>query len=472
MPSELREALTAAGASALIPKIIDKLLLEYQRRYSPLVRSIPAVKWESDSYFYNQRTVNPNGGFVTDGGARVVSNSTYVQNSFQMKHFQTVGAITGYSQEVTRQVIGDLRAREIQGSIQGQYWDIEHALVWGNAGSTQFGAYPQFDGFDTLVGTFSGSTQNAIDYKQNSLTLAVLDELIDMVETNAAMSIFDSTWMLVMSNTAVSKLAQLLVSQQRFTQVEIAAGLIVPTYRDIPLVKTSFLQSRGMQAGTVTATPSATGTPVAGIIPNATAYRYQVSAVIARQGEIAASAEVAVTTAAANSINTLSFTPPTGLDGLQPVLYKVYRTAAGGGPGTATLLGVVDATVGLASDGITPIATTSIIDTGVTLVPANGSTIPATYPSTYQGTNANRFPQAVGVTSSGNTQSGNTESIYLMSRDENFLCRPYVRELMPVDVYPTTSSPDSLPYALITDTVLALRAPKYMGAAHRVVPNI
>lgn len=450
MPTELREALTAAGASALLPKIISPLLLEYQRRYAPLLRAIPSVKWDADTYFFNSRTVNPNGGFVTDGGARVVSNSTYTQNSFQMRHFQIVGAITGYSQEVTRQVIGDLRAREIEGSIQGMMWDIEHAVAWGNAGATQYGAYPQFDGLDTLVSTYSGSNKNCLDLSgvstNTGLLLAHLDELADMVETNAAMSVFDSSWMYVMSNTAVSKVAQLLQNQQRFVdRVEVAAGLLVPTYRGIPLMKTSFLSTRSTQMSTVaTATATTGGTLAAGT------YYYQVSAVIARQGETAVSAEVSQTTTGATSTNTLSFTPPTGLDGLQPTLYKVYRSTA---TGTESLVGVVDATVGLSSDGITPIQTTSIVDTGTTLIPQNGVTQPATYPATYQGTNANKKPPTQG-----------REPIYLLSRDENFVCRPYVRDLEPVDIYPTTSSPDSLPYALISDCVFALRGPKFLGA--------
>jgi hypothetical protein len=464
MGSELREALTAAGASALVPKIISPMLLEYQRRYSPLVRSIPSQKWGSDSYYFNQRTVNPNGGFVTDGGARVVSNSTYVQNSFQMKHFQTVGAITGYAEEVTRQVIGDLRAKEIEGTIQGQYWDIEHALIWGNAGATAFGPYPQFDGFDNLVSTYSGTNQNALDYAGAALgsttaPLAALDELADMVETNAAMSVFDSSWMFVMSNTAVSRIAQILTNQQRFVdKVEVAAGLIVPTYRDIPLIKSSMLSNRSITMGTVTPSTATTG----GTLPAAT-YNYRVSAVIARQGEIAASAEATQVTTGATSTTTLSFATPSGLDGLLPTLYKVYR----GATNAETLLGVVDAVVGLAADGITPILTTSIIDTGTTLIPQNGSTQPAQNPAVYQGGNTSK---KYSVGSSG--PNGATENIYLMSRDENFLVRPYVRELKPLDIYPTTASPDSLPYALTSDCVLALRAPKYMGGLYNVAVKI
>lgn len=455
MSTELREALDAAGASALVPKIIDPVLLEYQRRYSPLTRAIPSGRWNSDTYYFNTRTQRAAGGFVIDGGARPVANSTYVQNSFQMRHLQAVGAVTGYAQAVTQQVIGDLRAREIAGTIQGLYWDIETALLWGNSGSTFYGPYPQFDGLDSLLTAFSGSGQNVQDKAGGALTLAYLDELIDMVETNAAMSVFDSTWMLVMSNTAVSKIAQLLTNQQRFVdRVEIAAGLLVPTYRNIPLMKTSFLSTRGYSVGAVTTATATTG----GVLAAAT-YRYSVSAVVARQGEIAASAEVTQTTTGATSTVTLSFSTPTGLDSSLPILYKVYRST--GGAGTPTLLGVVDANVGFGSDGITPLPTTSIVDDGTKLTPKNGSSVPAQGPAAYVGTNSLLFPAAAGQ-----------ENLFLISRDRDNIYRPYVRELEPLDVYPTVGSPDSMPYAIISDTTLALRAPKFGGRLMRVATSV
>ena len=460
MPSELREALTAASASALVPKFIDPVLVELQRRYSPLCRSLPTQQWDSDVYYFNQRSVTPAGGFVPDGGARSVSNSTFVQQSVQMKHLQVVGSVTGYAQAVTRLQIGDLRENEIQASMKGLYWDVETGLLWGNAASTPNGAAPQFDGLDSLINTYSGSTQNALDKAGASLTLAHLDELADMVESNAAEPVFDDSWMYVMSNTAVSKIAQLQTPQQRFMgQVEVATGLIVPTYRNIPLVKSSFLQQRSYSVGTVTAASATTG----GSIPLSTTYRYQISAIIARQGEIQPSVEVTQATGSGTSTNTitLSFTPPTGVDGLGPNLYKVWRTAAGGATGTETFLGYVDATVGLQSDGVTPIATTSIVDTGTALVPQNGSTVPGTLPTQYYGTSTAILPAGAGQ-----------ENIYLVSRDRNNVVRPYVREVEPLDVYPTTSAPDTLPYSLITDTALAVRATKFLGRISRVVPAV
>lgn len=454
MSSELREALTAAGSAALIPKIIDPLLLEYQRRYSPLCRALPTQRWGSDTYYWNQRTVVATGGFVQDGGANPVANSTYVQNSFKMAHVQVVGAVTGYAQAVTQQVIGDLRQTEIEGSIRGYYWDIETGVSWGNAASTINGAKPQFDGLDTLISTFSGANQNCLDKAGNTLTLAHLDQLIDMVENNAAMSVFDESWMIVCSPTANSKLAQLLVNQQRFNdRVEIEAGLLVPTYRDIPLVKTSFLSARNFAMGVVSTATATSGGTLA-----AATYYYRVSPVIARQGEIQPCAEVSQTTTGAASTVTLSFSTPAGLDGSQPISYKVYRSTSSG---AETFLGYVDATVGLSGDGVTPINTTSIVDIGSALIPQNGATVPGILPAQYYGTNTGMLPPAQGL-----------ENIYLLSRDKNFIVRPFVREAQPLDIFPTATSPDSLPYALVGDTCLALRAPKYGGRLARVQVSV
>ncbi|MEV5944237.1 hypothetical protein [Streptomyces sp. NPDC051994] len=451
--AELREALTAAGASALTPTIVDPVMLEYQRRYAPLVRATPSRKWDSTVYYWNQRTARATGGFVTDGGARPVANSTYVQNQVTIRNMQAVGAVTGYAQAVTRGLVQDLKQQEIEGSIQGLYWDIETAMLWGNSGSTLYGAYPQFDGLDTLASTFSGNSQNAIDFN-NTMSLGALDKLIDMVEQQAAMAVQDASWMLVMSPTAASKVAQLLQSQQRFAdRVEVAGGLNVPTYRDVPIIKSSFLSARGYGMGAVTTATATTGGTLA-----AATYYYQVVPVIARQGEIQPSTEVSQTTTGSTSTVTLSFSTPTGIDGSQPNVYKVYRSTS---TGTETLLGYVDACVGVAADGVTPVLTVSIVDDGTKLTPKNGSTVPAQGPAAYVGTNATQKPSAAGQ-----------ENIYLMARDPNFVVRPYVRELTPLDVYPTVNGADQLPYAIVSDTALAVRAPKYLGRLARVTTTL
>jgi hypothetical protein len=457
MATEIREALTAAGSSALVAKNIDPNLLDYQRRYSPLVRVTPTKQITSTDYYFNQLTNRVAGGFVTDGGARPVSQSTYVQNKFTVKNMQAVGGVTGYAQKVTADTIGDLLAQEIQNTIQGQYWDIELGMVNGNATATGNGPWPQFDGLDTLVSNYSGSGQNVIAGAGAAISLSMLNQLIDVVQSNSSMSPFNTGWMIVGSSTVFSALSALFVNQQRFVDVEVKPGLVVQSYRNIPLIETSFLSTHGVQFGAVTATPATTGGTLA-----TGAYKYQVAAVIARSGETIASTEVTGTTTTNTSTVTLAFSVPVGQDSAAPISYKVYRTAVGGGTGTETLLGYVDAVVGVAADGITPVYATSIVDTGTTLVPQNGATVPGVLPTTYSGTNTGAKPRT----------AGNIEDLYLVPRDPNFLVRPYVRELQPVDVAPTVTSPDTLPFAMVTDTCLAVRAPKYMAKLANVLVQL
>jgi hypothetical protein len=452
MPTQVREALTALGASPFVQKVIDPTLVELQRRYNPLVRAIPTQRWTTDVYNFNQRTTVPAGGFVPDGGSRPVANSAYVQNSYQMKHLLSVGSVTGYAQAVANLV--DLRRTEIMGANQGYYWDIESAICWGSAAATFSQAQPQFDGLDTLVADFTTGYKNTIDFTNTTLTLGMLDQIADVVQKNAKEPVFNTNWMYVMSTTAISRVAQILTPQQRFEQVEVAAGLVVPSYRNIPMLPTSFLSQFGYGMGTVTPSTSATGGSLA-----AATYYYQMAPVFARAGEGTVSTEVSQVTSGASSTATLAFANPAGYDGLAPQLFKVYRATA---TGQETFLGYCDATVGYQSDGVTPILATSIIDTGTALVPqGTGSIVPATLPTAYYGTNSQMKPPGTG-----------SENIYLISRNRNNVVRPYVREAVPLDVYPTTQAPDTLPFALIGDTVLAVRASRFVGRGYRVAVSL
>jgi hypothetical protein len=263
--------------------------------------------------------------------------------------------------------------------------------------------------------------------------------------------------MFVMSPTAIGKLVQLETPYQRFMgQTEIAAGLNVSTYRDIPLVKSSFLSARlSTQMPAVTVTTTGAGGALA-----AGTYYYVVEPVIARAGIGKASVEVnsGALTGSASQV-TLSFSVPSGIDSGAPLSYRVYRGTAAG---AETLLGVVDAVVTTTGDGITPIYATQIVDTGAALVQQTQTTSNPNPLAQYTGGSASMKPR-IGA---GTVQS---EDIWLIPRDPDILLRPYVRDVTPLTIYPTTASPDQLPFALATDTTLALRAPKFVGRLRNVV---
>lgn len=451
MPTELEEALTTAASTApLIQKQISPLLLEYQRRYAPFLALIPSKQWGSTQYFFNRRVSRPDAGAVIDGGARPIGNSVYEQAVFNIRLYQAVGSVTGFAQTVTRDLVGDLRQLELDGTVQSMLWTLENSFIWGNDPATANGTQPMASGLDYLVSNWSagtGSTNfvNAIDIN-NNFQLKHLDEIIDLVETNAGMPVDSSAWMFVMSPRMNSAVAQLLVNQQRFMAptVEIAAGLNIPSYRGVPIAKTSFLSPRSFQMGAVATSTSTTG----GVLAAAT-YSYQVAAVIARFGEIQASAEVQQITTGATSTVTLTFTTPVGLDGATPILYKVYRSTSSG---TETLVGVVDAL------DVTGVPVTTIIDTGANLLT---NSLNNTGPAAYVGGNAGAKPR-----------NGVQEDIYLIPRDENFMVRPYTRDMQILPLAPTVTAPDVLPFAVLTDTTLAVRGPKYVGRGSRLVANI
>jgi hypothetical protein len=450
LPTELQEAITTAGAvTPLIPKAIDPLLLEYQRRYSPLLAVIPTRQWNSTQYFFNRRVSRPDSGGVVDGGARPIGNSTYEQANFNIRLFQAVGAVTGFAQAVTRDIVGDLRQIELDGTVTSMMYTLENTFIWGHDGATASGQYPICSGLDYLVSNWtagSGSSNfvNALDINAN-FALHYLDQLIDLAETNAAMPI-GSQFMLVMSPRMASAVSQAFVAQQRFAapQTVVGGGLNVPTYRDIPIIKTSFLSPRTNTMSTVATSTSTT----LGTLAAAT-YYYRVSAVVARFGEIGASAEVSQVTTGATSTVTLTFSTPANLpDAASPVLYKVYRSTSAG---TESLIGTVDAF------DTTGVAVTSIIDNGTNLLTNSAAN---TTVAAYQGTNTGALPRTSGVAAQ--------EDIYLVPRDPNFLVRPYIRDMTILPLAPTVTSPDSLPFAVLTDSTLAVRAPKYVARLSRV----
>ena len=254
-----------------------------------------------------------------------------------------------------------------------------------------------------------------------------------------------SDWMFVMSPSANSKLAQLLVNQQRFNdRVEVAAGLQVPTYRDVPIVKSSFLAARSQQFSTVTPSTSTTGGSL-----TASTYYYQVTAVINRFGELQASTEVSQATTGSTSTVTLTFSTPASIEGGSPIAYKVYR---GSSTGTETLLGVVAAVDDLGA------AVTSIVDNGTNLlVNGRSATGSAPWPTAYVGTNTGVKPRAA-----------KDSDIYLVPRNEDFLVRPYVRDFFVKELAQVATAPDVLPFYIASDTTLAVRGPKYVGRLARV----
>jgi len=458
--SQLGEALTAGQVGQLVQKRISPDVVEQFRRFSQFVTVVPTIPWDSTTYNWNNRLSLPPGGAVADGGARPLGNSVWQQQNTTLTHLQSVGSVTGYAQAVTRNLIGDLFRKEYDAASRGLTFDLETMLGWGSWGATQFGPWAQFDGLSQQVNQYASTStvaQNAIDFGGNPLTTGMLDQLMDLVQSNSGMDV-SSDYMFVMTPTALARIEQQQLALRRYVdKVEVDAGIKVSTYKEVPIVKSSFLgNTYASPMGLVTTTTGTTnGTLAAGT------YYYTVVPIMGRAGLGAPAATVSAVTTGTTGWAAVNFAQPIGPQNSIPLLYEVYRgtTAANG-----TLLGLCDGVVTLQADGITPNYTTGIVDNGSTLIPtANAGALmpnPGQYPLSYVGGGAQtvRLPKG--------------EDIYLIPRDPDYLVRPVVRDLQMLNVAATVSQPDGMPFALQSDTCLAVRGPQFMGRGRNSIATL
>jgi len=413
---ELKKALAMADASALVPESLDPVLVELARKYAPIRSLLVRKPWDAEVYKFSRRTAMNSAQFVRDTGKPTQSKSTYDKKTFNIRNLQTNGAVTGFANAVTQGKLVEARQYEITGATQALTWLEEFAILWGNEAATEDSDRPQFSGMDTLC------NENIIQKDGAVLALTDLDDLIDSVEENLGGPVTGQDYFFIMSPRMRSKAAALLQAYQRFVdKVEIDGGLILDSYRNVPIYPTSFL--------TVGTTPpsdlaAADDAAVGSLTPSST-YYYQISAVTLT-GETVVSSEVSRTVGADKSAVKLTWTAYSGA-----LLYKIFR---GTETGKATLHAVIGAHDSSGND------VNSYVDTGDTL-----------------NTPVREKAQK--------PLSANEEAIYLFPRNEQYALIPYVRDISYV---PLAKTQDQEEFLIIEDVCLALRAAKFASKLEQV----
>ncbi len=466
---ELREAtfsLSKTGATNLVPKIIDRLLLEYVRKYAPLRRALPRKTWGTNTYYFNQRTALPKSQVTTEAPSTTdvaATTSTYNQVNYPIKHLQTQIDISTFSAQVAA-VNGNLYDLELAGAAKSLAYLEETLHMWGSAGATANTKRPQWDGMDMLI-----ASGNKIDAATQTLSLSMLDACIDSIKGVAAQEL-GTDWFFVMSPKMMSKLNGLFVNQQRFNAgmtkifsrddygipgADVAdslidAGVEVATYRSIPFVLSTFMSSVGAMTTVSASDAGGSGSQLAN-----QAYYYVVEC-LTRYGLTTASNEVTVTPTAGHNV-TVSWTTPAVTDAfgntIDVLAYRIFRSnASSSAIGTESLYAVVPAFD--ASD----VAVTSFSDTGIpsistslyTTVNSSGS---AAIPDTVT------FPR---VQATGQ----NVEDIYLFPRHPEYATVAVVNEAKTQMLAPVNAR--TRQFAITADMALALRAPAFAAKLGRV----
>lgn len=472
-PADLRETYSQNNAyTPLMPVIIDRALLEASRKWSALARALPRKTWQTLVYSFNTRNQLPAAQFTTKNptaGQIQYSQSTFVPNNYNIKHTEVDLSIAKLDQQVAV-VNGSIYDLELAGAGESmkRLEDLTH--IWGNENATLASKRPQWNGIDAQL---PYNNTNRQDGANAVVSLGTFDNLIDAVRPLAAQELGDDYFFL-MPSTMQTKVNSLLTNQQRFTKemtriyarddygdpnAQVAdnyidAGVEVATYRNIPLIFDSFLESPGVM-GTVTASASGTGA----VLPTAT-YYYMVEA-ITRFGPTYASAEVSQATTGGQSVQ-LSWTPPNITDPFGNTIdilsYRIYR---GGTSNSESLYAVMSAYD--ANDN----ALTSFTDNGAPSVPVSGQTFTNLYTTVATNGNGTQavpdgfdFPRA--IQSAGQKPA----SIYLIPRNPDFCVVPVLNEMTPVPLAPVLAR--SSQFALIADMALALRAGAFAAKVDRI----
>jgi hypothetical protein len=456
-PLQLKEAYTLnSGAINLTPKLISRALLEYTRKYTPLNKLLPRSAWLTDTYFFNQRTGLPTAQMTTEGPSTTdvaASNSTYKQLGYVIKHMQSQLDISNFAAQVAT-VNGNLFDLEVAGSGLAMAFLQEVQHLYGAAAATLNTKRPQWDGMDMLI-----PVANKIDAAGALLSLSVMDNAIDTVESLVAQELGDN-WMFVFSPRMQTRINALFINQTRYfkdltvfsrddygvpgnrvVDNTLDGGVDVQSYRGVPLIKSSFMASVGTMGGLTVADAGGSGSSL-----TAQAYYYVVEAV-SNYGVSVASAEGSVTPTSGHNIS-VTWSTPTITDALGnsiPIIsYRVFRSNTSG---TETLYAVVSAR------NTTDVAVTVFTDTGLPVTPSATDT--TDYWQTVATSSTNAAPD--GATYPRSQATGQlTEDIFLIPRDPDMLMVPVVNEMRTKLLAAVNARTSQI--ALISDMTLALRA--------------
>lgn len=468
--ADVRETLSLnTGASNLVQPIIDRALFESTRKFTPLRHLLPRQTWLTNQYLFNKRSGYPQAQFTTEApattgtGAVVASDSVFSQAGFNIKHMQVQLDLSNFAVQIAK-VNGNLVDLELEGAAKAMIYLEEMNHLYGSAGATMNTLRPQWDGFDPLLATAS-----KIDGGNAVITLTMLDNAIDQIQSVLSSELLAGDYFFLVSSRMESAINRLFEQQTRYNKNMMVftrddygipdapvvdnymdGGVEVQSYRGIPIVKSSFIDSIG-QMGTVTATDAGgSGSQLL-----AQAYYYVVEAV-SDYGLTLASAEASVTPVAGHNVS-LTWATPTVLDAFgntrKILSYRIHR---GNTTGTETLYALVSALDN------TDTAIVSFTDTGAPINPVTTSTAYAT--TVAQSGNA-AVPD--GVTFPRIQANGQiVQDIFLLPRNPDICVVAAVNEMSTKMLAMVNARTQQL--AMIADEVMALRGPAFGAKICRV----
>ena len=314
---ELKQAMTSADASALIPEDIDPILYDELKKLQPLVNLVDVEQADGKVHQIVVRGSHPQGWFEGEGTRGTAKKASYVRKAVTLKIARLWGSVTGFAQKVTERFINLLMA-EIDAQLEGMSDLLEYSLLYATGDESGFTG----DAYQTtgiLPTVYKYAPENVFDANGATITLPMLDELIGAITKYRGTKNDPRVFLMSLNMRQVVDGLQTKISMN-LTNVEIADGrFVMAAYGGTPIYETDYMAPTDTSPD-VTAGVSAES----GVLP-AGDYEYRLSKVTMYGEQVAGVASASVNLAAAGAID-LAWT---GAD--DAVLYMVWRREGGAG---------------------------------------------------------------------------------------------------------------------------------------------
>ncbi len=320
----LKRALAAVEGDQTKGVELDKIITDIILEGSPIIGALKIVIIEGAGeykWFMRARAGATYCGAEADPKVRA---SKYISQSKKLKIVKSPGSISDFLRSGAEQV--DLYADEIITSAESISSLIEYGILYGNSVDIY-----QPDSLDNELTTWR--------YQVNAApTLSLLDTMIDNVSERIAET---DPKMFIMSSKMVTAISGLQLETYRvIEQVEFIGGRRVIGYRNIPIVITPMCSPRAKMTPVIISDTTETGGLVAG-----STYSYRISAVC-EEGEQQVSDPTTYTVPVGRSAAKLTWSPFEIVYGdysSPALLYKIYRSPAGGGADSERLVVTISA---------------------------------------------------------------------------------------------------------------------------------
>ena len=171
-------ALTLAEAAKLSNDMLLQGVVETIVKDSPVLRALPFVEIAGNGLTYNQENALPNIDFYDVGDTWAESTPTFTQKTANLKIMGGDADVDNFL-KATRSNLQDLEAAVVELKAKALTGKFEDTFIYGDSTANP----KQYDGLRKLIDTTtSGSQVIAAGASRATLTLAMLDQLIDAVK--------------------------------------------------------------------------------------------------------------------------------------------------------------------------------------------------------------------------------------------------------------------------------------------------